>query len=115
MTTIPTTGLQDGDLEWLRGYRDLCEPDEQLYQRLDRILAALRSPSASGVGGLVSDDDFETLGQMVDKLDNFAHGALLPISLETHKAALTACIEDVLRDELKAWLTAKGFNPWSDE
>ncbi len=62
----------------------------------------------------LSDDDFEALGQMVGKLANFACGAIIPMPLEIHRDALKGCIEDV-RDEMRAWLIGKGFNPWSDE
>jgi hypothetical protein len=66
----------------------------------------MRTPPA------ISDGDFEQLGLLVDKLDNFAAGAVLPLPAHIHKEALTGCVQDA-RDELRAWLIGKGFNPWS--
>lgn len=59
----------------------------------------------------ISDDDFEALGLLVDKLDNFAAGSVLSLPAHIHKQVLTSALEDA-RDELRAWLIGKGFNPW---
>lgn len=61
----------------------------------------------------LTDDDCETLGLLADKMDNFAHGALLPLPAHIHVAALTGAVEDA-RDELKAFLRSKGFDPWGE-
>jgi hypothetical protein len=61
----------------------------------------------------LTDDDCETLGLLVDKLDNAAHAAVLPIPDKLHKEALTGIVGDA-RDQLKAFLVERGFNPWSD-
>lgn len=57
--------------------------------------------------------DFEPLGLLVDKLDNAAHALLLQNPARIHKEALGAIVKDV-RDELKAYLVKRGFNPWDD-
>lgn len=59
------------------------------------------------------EEDFERLGDMVDRLDNAAHAAVLPIPDRIHKKALAGIVSSV-RDELKAFLIDRGFNPWSD-
>lgn len=61
----------------------------------------------------MTEDDFEVLGQLSDKLDNATHAAVLPIPDSLHKTALTGICESV-RDELRAFLAANGFNPWSE-
>lgn len=60
----------------------------------------------------MTDDDFETLGLLADRLDNVAHAAVLPIPSHIHVKALTDIVGEV-RDELKAFLKSKGFNPWA--
>lgn len=59
-----------------------------------------------------TEDDAETLGLLVDRLDNFAAGAVLPIPDSVHKEALSEAVAEA-RDELRGWLVARGFNPWS--
>lgn len=60
----------------------------------------------------LSDDDLETLGLMVDRLDNFAAGAALPVSDSIHKGALLSVVRDTA-EMLRTFLLSKGFNPWS--
>lgn len=59
----------------------------------------------------MNEEDFESLGELVDRLDNAAHAAVLPIPAELHSKALTGIVTDV-RDELQAFLKGKGFDPW---
>jgi hypothetical protein len=62
----------------------------------------------------MSEDDLELLGQMVDRLDNLTYAAALPVPVEIHMKGMVGSIEGI-RNELKAFLVGKGFNPWSDE
>ena len=60
----------------------------------------------------MSEDDFETLGLMVDRLDNGVAASVLPIPPSLHVEGMKGIMEDV-RDELRAFLVQRGFNPWS--
>lgn len=60
----------------------------------------------------MDDEDLETLGQMVDRLDSAARGALLPVAPDIHVQGMRGVIKDA-RDQLRAFLVGKGFNPWA--
>lgn len=59
----------------------------------------------------MDEDDFEELGLLVDRLDNAAAATKLPIAADLHLAGMKPIVEEV-RDSLKAFLVAKGYNPW---
>lgn len=59
-------------------------------------------------------DDLETLGLLVDKLDNGVAATVLPLPPHIHVTGMKGIMEDA-RDELRAFLIGKGFNPWSDQ
>jgi hypothetical protein len=59
----------------------------------------------------VSDDDFETLGLLVDRLDNAAAATVLPVPTSILLEGMTGIVNDV-RDELRSFLIERGFNPW---
>lgn len=59
----------------------------------------------------MSEEDLEQLGLMVDRMDNLAHAAVIPMPNELRIMALDEAIRD-MRDELRAFLIGKGFNPW---
>jgi hypothetical protein len=60
----------------------------------------------------MSDEDFELLGQMVDRMDNLSAASVIPMPNELRITALNEAIRS-MRDELRAMLVAKGFNPWA--
>ena len=62
----------------------------------------------------LNEEDLETLGRLVDTLDNNTYSAVLPLPDKMHKEALLLCLESA-RDTLKGILVRNGFNPWSDE
>jgi hypothetical protein len=62
----------------------------------------------------MNDDDFDRLGRMVDRLDNAATAATMNLPDHIHRAALRDIVESI-RDDLKALLRDRGFDPWSDE
>lgn len=59
----------------------------------------------------MDDEDFETLGQMVDRMDNLSAASVIPLPNEIRITALNEAIRS-MRDELQAFLVGKGFNPW---
>lgn len=61
----------------------------------------------------MTDDDMETLGRLVDKLDGLVSASILPLPSHIHIAGLTGAMA-AARDELRALLVGKGFNPWRD-
>lgn len=63
----------------------------------------------------LTDDEWEILGQLVDKLDNGAGASELGIRLtpRIHVEGLTATITKT-RDALKKFCTDRGFDPWSE-
>jgi len=61
----------------------------------------------------MDDDDFETLGRMVDRLDNAVAATQLPLPPDIHIAGMKGIIESV-RDDLKKFLADKGFDPWDE-
>lgn len=62
----------------------------------------------------MTNEDFETLGQLVDRLDAATYLEKLPLPDKLHKEAFLGAIKQG-RDDLKAFLLDKGFNPWEDE
>lgn len=62
----------------------------------------------------LSEDDCETLGVIVDRLDNATAASVLHVPDRIHKEALLGIVSAV-RDELRQFLVTKGFNPWSAE
>jgi hypothetical protein len=60
----------------------------------------------------VSDEEFEILGQMVDRMDNLSAASVIPMPNELRITALNEAIRS-MRDELRGMLVAKGFNPWA--
>lgn len=60
----------------------------------------------------LTEADLEFLGQTVDRLENFAAGAVIPIPAEIHKQVLAEGMADIGK-QLKDWLVGKGFNPWT--
>lgn len=60
----------------------------------------------------LSNDDLESLGLLVDRMDNFAAASVLPLPAQMHADALSAGMAE-LRDELRDFLISKGFNPWA--
>lgn len=62
----------------------------------------------------MTEDDFETLGLIVDKLENGIAATVLPLPPQIHITGMKGIMEDA-RDELRAFLVERGFNPWSDQ
>lgn len=58
--------------------------------------------------------DLETLGLLVDKLDNGVAATALPLPPHIHVTGMKGIMAEA-RDELRAFLIGKGFNPWSDQ
>jgi hypothetical protein len=59
-------------------------------------------------------DELETLGLLVDKLDNGVAATVLPLPPNIHVTGMKGIMTEA-RDELRAFLVGKGFNPWSDQ
>lgn len=58
--------------------------------------------------------DFEIVGRLADKADNFVHSAVLPVDPAIHVEGLTGGMKEI-RDELrKFYVEATGSNPWKD-
>ena len=59
-------------------------------------------------------DAMEELGKAIDRLDNFAHGLVLPLPDALHVKVLRDALPEVVK-ELKAWFVAvTGENPWEE-
>jgi hypothetical protein len=59
----------------------------------------------------MSEEDFETLGRMVDRMDNLSAASVIPLPNELRITALNEAIRS-MRDELHAFLIEHGFDPW---
>jgi hypothetical protein len=59
----------------------------------------------------MSEEDFETLGRMVDRMDNLSAASVIPLPNELRITALNEAIRS-MRDELHAFLIERGFDPW---
>lgn len=60
----------------------------------------------------MSKEDFDTLGRLVDRLDNATAALLLPLPPQIHIDGVRGIVESV-RDELKAFVVSRsGENPW---
>ncbi|WP_293708644.1 hypothetical protein [Stenotrophomonas sp. UBA7606] len=62
----------------------------------------------------MNDDQLERLGQLADRLDNYAAAGAIPMPDHIRLAAINEAIPE-MRDELKAVLREAGFDPWGDE
>ncbi len=69
---------------------------------------------ADGNGELMSNESLDQIGALVDKADNFAAAAILPLPAKMHAEQLVRGMEDI-RDQLRAiYIKETGKNPWED-
>jgi hypothetical protein len=61
----------------------------------------------------VTEDQKETIGLLVDRLDSLAHGLALPIPAATHVDAMKSLLPEIVGD-FKSALKAVGFDCWDD-
>lgn len=54
----------------------------------------------------------ESLGQAIDRLDSTAHALLMNIPAETHVKALRAIMPEIVQDLKSAFTELTGENPW---
>lgn len=62
----------------------------------------------------MTEEDFETLGLMVDSLDNGLAATRLPLPAELHVQGMSGIMETV-RNDLREFLKGKGFDPWNGQ
>ncbi|MCW0370281.1 hypothetical protein [Xanthomonas sacchari] len=60
----------------------------------------------------MDENHLDRLGRCADRLDDLATAGMLPIPAEVRLRALDAALPEI-RDEIKAALSAMGFDPWA--
>lgn len=55
----------------------------------------------------------ESLGQAIDRLDSTAHALLMNMPAENHVEALRAILPEIVQDLKSAFTELTGENPWS--
>lgn len=57
-------------------------------------------------------EKFETLGQLIDSIDNIAHALNLPLSADVHLDQLKRLIPEKVAELKKSFVDITGENPW---
>lgn len=58
------------------------------------------------------DDKYETLGQLIDTVDNLAHALKLPLPPAMHVEQLSKALPEVVEKLKKSFIEITGENPW---
>lgn len=58
------------------------------------------------------EEKFETLGQIIDEIDNLAHGLVLPMSADFHIQQLKKLLPEKVEKLKRSFVEIAGENPW---
>ena len=58
------------------------------------------------------DEKFEKLGQAIDRVNNVAHGLLIPMPADFHVRQLKELLPEIVEELKAAFVEVAGENPW---
>ncbi len=58
------------------------------------------------------EDKFETLGQLIDSLDNLAHALKMPLPPQMHVEQLSVALPKKVKQLKEVFVEITGENPW---
>ena len=58
------------------------------------------------------EDKFETLGQLIDSLDNLAHALKMPLPIHMHIEQLSVALPEKVKQLKEVFVEITGENPW---
>ena len=61
---------------------------------------------------ITMEDKFETLGQLIDSLDNLAHALKIPMPPQMHVEQLSVALPEKVKQLKEVFVEITGENPW---
>jgi hypothetical protein len=61
---------------------------------------------------ITMEEKFETLGQLIDSLDNFAHALKMPLPPQMHVEVLSKSLPEKVKELKSVFVEITGENPW---
>ena len=61
---------------------------------------------------ITMEDKFETLGQLIDSLDNLAHALKMPLPPQMHVEQLGIALPEKVKQLKEVFVEITGENPW---
>jgi hypothetical protein len=58
------------------------------------------------------EEKFETLGQLIDSIDNLAHALTIPMPAQFHVDSLKSLLPEKVAELKKVYIEITGENPW---